>query len=365
MYYYITTGEFQYYLKKHYQIYGHPSDMRSLVLSLMRQDALKKEINAQLLPDLGDEFCDDEFIRLWDQQYLKFANLGPSFQMDATEDFIIPPGRDVHGMKHLRYLDNGGLHSHDFFEINYVFRGTCMFFFKEETHLMQEGELCLIAPDSPHDITVSDDDSVVANIIIRKSTFQTAFFDLLSQNDLVSLFFRSNFSTDAQPNYLLFFTGQEKSIRKIIKNLTLELWKTDTYSNTCCINWMHILLTFVLRRHSDTVLYYNFQANENFSLILHYIRHHYQNLTLEDLADFFHYSHPYLSFLIRRNTGMTYSRLIKDIRIRQAEKYLKNTSLKVSEIAERIGYHSADHFTSVFRKETGLSPTQWRKQKQV
>ena len=97
---------------------------------------------------------------------------------------MIPPQRDIHGMRQLRYLNNGGLHIHDFFEINYVFQGTCQFFFKEELHTMHKGETCLIAPDSPHDITIADETSVVINIIIRKSTFQSAFTDLLS-NDLL------------------------------------------------------------------------------------------------------------------------------------------------------------------------------------
>lgn len=62
-----------------------------------------------------------------------------------------------------------------------------------------------------------------------------------------------------------------------------------------------------------------------------------------------------------QNTGKTYSQLIRELRIRQAKKYLRNTNLKIGEIAERIGYHSADHFTSVFRSETEMSPSAWRK----
>lgn len=361
MSYYITIKEFQDYLKRHYLIYGHPTTVHNLALALMRQEVLKTDIPLQSLPDLADDLTDESFTQLWDQQYLAFDDLSPTFSMNLNEDMFIPPHRDIHGMRQLRYLNNGGLHTHDFFEINYVFEGNCQFYFKDEVHTMHKGELCLIAPDSPHDITISDEISVVVNIIIRKSTFQSAFFDLLSQNDLVSLFFRSNFASDPRPNYLLFFTGQEKSIRTIIKNLTLELWKADDHTNTCCINWMHILLTFVIRHHSDTALYYNFQANENFSLILNYIKHHYQDLTLTELAAFFHYTEPYLCSLIKDNTGKTYSQLIKELRIHQAKKYLENTNLKIGEIAERIGYHSPDHFTSVFRSVTGRTPSEWRK----
>ena len=362
MKYFISIGDFQYYLKKHYQIYHRPARMQDMMLSLMRQGALKTEISPMPLPDLGDDFAENDFIQLWDNQYLQFTDPSSSSGKNPTENVIIPPHQDIADLKHFRYLDNGGLHVHDFFEMNYVFQGSCCFYFKEELHQMQEGELCLIAPDSPHDITVSDDNSVVLTLAVRKSTFQTAFGSLLSQNDLISLFFRSNFSSDAKPNYLLFFTGQQKSIRTILKNLLLELWRPDI-NNTCCISWMHLLLTFVLRHHSDTVLYDNFQANENFSLILHYIRHHYQNLTLKNLAAFFHYTEPYLSSLIKNNTGKTYTQLIKEIRIQQAKKYLQNTDLKIAEIAERIGYHSADHFTNTFCAEMGMPPSQWRSTK--
>lgn len=64
--------------------------------------------------------------------------------------------------------------------------------------------------------------------------------------------------------------------------------------------------------------------------------------------------------LIKENTGKNYSQLIRDLRIRQAKKYLKITNLKIGEIAERIGYHSPDHFTSTFRYVTGISPSAWR-----
>ena len=158
MSYYITIKEFSGIFKTSlFDLRCDPTTVHDLTLSLMRQDAMKTEPVYQSLPDLADDLSDEAFIQLWDQQYLVFSDLSPSFATNPKEDLMIPPQRDIHGMRQLRYLNNGGLHIHDFFEINYVFQGTCQFFFKEELHTMHKGELCLIAPDSPHDITIADE----------------------------------------------------------------------------------------------------------------------------------------------------------------------------------------------------------------
>ena len=45
----------------------------------------------------------------------------------------------------------------------------------------------------------------------------------------------------------------------------------------------------------------------------------------------------------------------------EAVDYLTNTNLKVSEIAEKVGYNSADHFSRVFRKTYHMSPQEYRR----
>ena len=99
----------------------------------------------------------------------------------------------------------------------------------------------------------------------------------------------------------------------------------------------------------------------DFSLILQYIQHNYQTLTLASLAEFFHYSEPHLSTLIKQNTGCSFTMLIKQLRMADAVSYLTNTKMKVNEIAESIGYNSADHFSRVFRSEYQMSPQEYRR----
>ena len=100
----------------------------------------------------------------------------------------------------------------------------------------------------------------------------------------------------------------------------------------------------------------------DFSLVLQYIQHNYKTLTLSSLADFFHYSEPHLSTLIKQNTGSNFTDLIKNLRLRDAKNLLINTNMKINEIAEQIGYNSADHFSRVFRQTYKMSPADYRKQ---
>ena len=152
------------------------------------------------------------------------------------------------------------------------------------------------------------------------------------------------------------------AVKKYIRNMMIECSKKDMYSNTCCISYVYLMFSALLRNYSQTIQFYNHEMGSDFSLVLQYIQHNYQTLTLSSLAELFHYSEPYLCTLIKQNTGLTFTQLIKKLRLADATNYLLNTSMKVSEIAEQIGYNSADHFSRVFRSAYKMSPLEYRKQ---
>ena len=101
-----------------------------------------------------------------------------------------------------------------------------------------------------------------------------------------------------------------------------------------------------------------------FSPVLHYIRNNYRSLTLTDLADHFHYSKPHLCTLIKQNTGVSFTELVKRLRMTRAEEYLINTDMSIGSIASSLGYSSTDHFSRVFRQTYGISPVEYRKTNQ-
>jgi AraC-like DNA-binding protein len=95
-----------------------------------------------------------------------------------------------------------------------------------------------------------------------------------------------------------------------------------------------------------------------------YVRRHIrEKITLEQLADAVGFSPYYLSRCFRKELGMSPIRYVSKEKIKYARTVLTTSNSSVTEIAESLSYSSAASFINAFRAETGMSPTQYRKQK--
>jgi len=150
-------------------------------------------------------------------------------------------------------------------------------------------------------------------------------------------------------------------IKIIIQNLVAENHKDNIYHNNSSINWMNILFSTVLTNHSETIQFNNYDIGNDFSLIFQHIQQNYKNLTLNSLAEHFHYSEPHLSKLIKKCVGMNFTNLIANLRMADAEYYLVNTDLSIEKISEYVGYHSVEHFSRTFKRYYEKSPQQYKK----
>lgn len=355
--YYITYGEFQKHMKDLYLRTGTRMQFPEMTNYLYAKGLLYETCDKPHFTGMYEDMSDDEFNEVIDSLVLTM-NPNQLTSKKVAETDIIPSQRDVFIIRHHRYT-RPTKHSHNYFEINYVLSGSCTFVFEKTSRILSAGELCIIAPASEHDIVI-EDDSTVFTIMLRKSTFERTFFPLLSRKDLLSYFFRMILQDDSHANYLLFFAQNDNVMKNILRNAIGECHLNDRYSNTCCISWINLLFSTLLRNYSKTLQFYDYTMGYDFSLVLQYIQHNYQTLTLTSLAKIFHYSEPHLCTLIKRNTGHNFSDLIKKLRMADAVDYLLGTNLKISEIAEQIGYHSPDHFSRVFRSVYGVSPQQYR-----
>ena len=355
---YISYGEFQNHMRRYYNQSGNKVQFIEMINYLEINGMLLDERPELVMPYWNSESTTEEFNKVIDSLILTVTPM-ESATSTVEEGSIIPKSREVFIIRHPRYTRRDP-HRHNYFEINYVVEGSCNFHFNGEDLILKSGEICVIAPGSLHDITI-DDESTVYTLMIRKSTFNANFFSLLSNKDLLGHFFRTILQDDSHENYLLFFTRENKKLKSYMRNALLECHEGDTYSNNCCINWVNLIFSELLRNYSSTIQFYNYQMGTDFSLILQYIQHNYQTLTLSSLAEFFHYSEPHLSTLIRHNTGRSFTDLIKELRINDAINLLVNTNMKVSQIADQVGYNSADHFSRVFRGIYKESPLEYRK----
>jgi len=90
-----------------------------------------------------------------------------------------------------------------------------------------------------------------------------------------------------------------------------------------------------------------------------------EDFSREDLASFVNFNSAYLSRLFKKETGMSLSDYIVKCRIEKAKSLLIQSTVKVADIAEIVGYYNISHFTKMFKKHTSLTPQDYRKRYRI
>lgn len=100
--------------------------------------------------------------------------------------------------------------------------------------------------------------------------------------------------------------------------------------------------------------------------IFYYISHNYSSpIKLETLASLFGYNSAYLGKIFHKAAGMSFNNYIDKLRVEHSMKLLRESDMKVYEIAKQVGYKSVDYYHKKFRAITGESPAEYRKKIQA
>lgn len=92
------------------------------------------------------------------------------------------------------------------------------------------------------------------------------------------------------------------------------------------------------------------------------IRDHYaERISIESVAEELGVSASYLSRKFKETTNHTFLELLNEHRIQQSVKLLSTGRFRVSEIGEKVGFNEYKHFYAVFKKHTGLTPSDFIK----
>lgn len=285
----------------------------------------------------------------------------PLIESLSEENFIREDG-DVAVLRHLRYLP-ALFHTHSFFEIAYVFDGQCTNYLENTTIPMQTGDLCLIAPGIRHAVSAVSDDCIIINLLIRTSTFDTAFLDLLSGRDVLTAFFTHALYGNHKSSVLLFRTGNDTALKDFITYAYEEYQDGARYFQRMMNNLIHAICILLLRKHEKDIVIPSETGkdmDENLIFIMNYIQSNYSHVTLSELAGFFHYSERHMSRLVKDNTGKRFSDLVRDLKLHKAAELLANPELTIADIVEQIGYADISGFYRTFKNYYEVTPVEYR-----
>lgn len=91
-------------------------------------------------------------------------------------------------------------------------------------------------------------------------------------------------------------------------------------------------------------------------------QHYAEGITLEEIAKSVNLSSIYFHNLFTNAVGMSPHRWLTQLRIAQSKKLLWNSHIPISDIAEQCGFGCQQYFSRVFKKETGMTPGQYRRE---
>lgn len=251
-------------------------------------------------------------------------------------------------------------HYHDHYEIYYLLDGERNYFIKDKIYSVKKGDLVLIDSNDIHK-TIDGGLPHHERLLID---FKEEFLYLISREEIDYLL--SPFKI-GKPIIRLGASDQAIAKNIINKMLQEQLIKKSGYMISLKAHLLELLIfTNRLIEEKDIIIAYtdtNTGKNERISKIVRYINSHYSDpLSLSTIADTFYISPYYLSRLFKQVTGFNLVEYLNLVRIREAEKLLQNSDMKIIEVSQMVGFQNVTHFGRVFKKITSLTPSAYRKQ---
>jgi AraC-like DNA-binding protein len=151
------------------------------------------------------------------------------------------------------------------------------------------------------------------------------------------------------------------SIGEKIKELTIENSIKDAFSKEYTSSLLKNIILNIARIASETT---NTKTKSDAALakgVIEYIQNHLtENINNEDIANYMNFNISYLNRVFKKYTKMTIHAFLLERRLELAMEKLKTETISVSEIALSSGFTDIPHFTKIFKKYVGKTPSEYR-----
>lgn len=129
-------------------------------------------------------------------------------------------------------------------------------------------------------------------------------------------------------------------------------------------HYLHEIVLFLTEQFDMVMTSIGYSSRDSIiDDVIYYIEHNYQsNITLENIAPLFGYNSSYLGKIFSKKLGTNFNSYLDNVRVDHAKEILLGTKIQVYKVAEMVGYKNVDYFHIKFKKNTGISPAEYRKQ---
>lgn len=253
-------------------------------------------------------------------------------------------------------------HTHDFFEIMFMYNGDGENNSDSCTSNLHEGDMCFVTPGAWH-LPVVRGDNILLNFCVR-TDWIIEFAKKLSSSNISD--YLKNLNHSEKPKYLTIRSCGVDEIFDCVCRLAEAFADEhrDSKLEEECI--LQELIIKVANFCDDKIEYGNlFSTDKLFDKMMDMIGTDYRTLTLDKLAKQLNYSKAHLCRVIKKNTGTTFSDMVNKLRVSEACRMLQSENTPISEIAYSIGFSNIEYFNRTFRKYANLTPSAYRQKMSV
>jgi len=228
-------------------------------------------------------------------------------------------------------------HNHDFYELIYVHRGRCVQYFQDGCKLcLTEGQCFLLFPNTIHKIEKCKSSDIILKTVIPRAVFGQTGGKILSRLSEKTVKFEKISET---AKFALLKLLEEQSHRAPFQGLIVNSYLTIVFAELVNGQKSDLALEFSLNR---------------------YFEEHIKTASLSKFAALQNYNADYISRLIKRKTGKSFSELLRLSRLSRAKQLLTESAMTIEDIAVEVGFSNSSGLYKQFFSMLGMKPSEYR-----
>lgn len=260
-----------------------------------------------------------------------------------SEDFYISRG--------FQKEPQATMHHHRSYEIYCLVEGAREYFIEDRFFMVEEGDLVVIPPKSLHRTAGEGGLRILLHFTDK---FLQKFFTPYTLEPILAnlpLAFRGDQQENQQVRWVL---------EALLSHYTKAEKEQTPLDEHILAGYLYQLL-FLITQAKNCYVPHDY-TDDRITQIVQYINENYGHINdIEQIAERFFISKYHLCRFFRKNLGIPLVSYLNMIKVREACTMIKKGYTNMTEVALLCGFNSSSYFCKVFKKEKGISPTEYRK----
>ena len=255
-------------------------------------------------------------------------------------------------------------HRHEFWEIVIVYRGSGLMSFGRRTLPIRVGDVFVLSRGQRHAYLETRSLDVI-NIVFDPAyvgSVHPALADWMRHESLVSVVGPSWKPGEMEGECLHLGSSDFALLLDKVRRMETELESQKTENRIAALAYFLLIITMLRRQSRPWESSGSIAAGHRVSRAVGFIEEHFSDpITIEDSVSHSQVSRRHFFRLFEQAIGVAPMEYLKKLRLQKAASMLLTTNVSVTQVAFACGFNDSNYFSSLYHKEFGVSPSQFKK----